>query len=59
MDNQLIRAQVDPKYTWDLTRIYESDDAWEQAFAVVKEGAQAFAALAGTMKDGRAAVFRA
>ena len=28
MDNQLTRATVDPRYTWDLTRIYESDEAW-------------------------------
>ena len=36
MDNQLTRATVDPRYTWDLTRIYESDEAWEQAFEAVK-----------------------
>lgn len=59
MDNQLTRAQVDSRYTWDLTRIYESDEAWEKAFAAVKEDAQAFAALAGTMKEGREAVHRA
>ena len=22
---------IDPKYTWDLTEIYPSDDAWNQA----------------------------
>ena len=59
MDNQLTRAQVDPRYTWDLTRIYESDEAWEKAFAGVKEGAQAFASRAGTLKGGREAVLSA
>lgn len=59
MDNQLTRAQVDPRYTWDLTRIYESDEAWEKAFAGVKEGAQEFASRAGTLKGGREAVLSA
>lgn len=56
MDNQLTRATVDPRYTWDLTRIYESDEAWEQAFEDVKNKADAFAACAGTLGSGRESV---
>ena len=59
MDNQLTRATVDPKYTWDLMRIYESDEAWEQAFEHVKAEADAFAACAGTLHAGRETVKKA
>ena len=59
MDNQLTRATVDPKYTWDLTRIYESDEAWEQAFEAVKAEADAFAACTGTLHAGRETVKKA
>ena len=59
MDNQLTRATVDPRYTWDLTRIYESDEAWEQAFEAVKAEANAFAACAGTLQEGRESVKKA
>lgn len=56
MDQELTRASVDPRFKWDLTRIFESDEAWERAFDAVKDDAQAFAALAGTLGGGRAAV---
>lgn len=56
MDNQLTRATVDPRFTWDLTRIYESDEAWERAFEGVRADADAFAACAGTLHEGRATV---
>ena len=59
MDNQLTRATVDPRYTWDLTRIYESYEAWEQAFEAVKAEADAFAACAGTLQEGRETVKQA
>ncbi|MBP3523266.1 MAG: oligoendopeptidase F [Clostridia bacterium] len=58
MDNQLTRATVDPRYTWDLTRIYESDEAWEKAFEGVKAEADAFAACAGSLSSGRDTVKR-
>ncbi len=32
MDTIQTRAQADPKYTWDLTRIFASDEAFEEAF---------------------------
>ena len=59
MDNELTRSTVDSKYTWDLRRIYESDDAWENAFAQAKAQGDEIAAMAGTMKDGKQAVLAA
>ena len=29
MEQELTRATVEPRYTWDVTRIYASDEAWE------------------------------
>ena len=59
MESELTRASVDPRYTWDVTRVYESDEAWESAFAQVKAQAQAFAERAGTLAGGRDAVLGA
>ena len=59
MDMELTRATVDPKYTWDVTRIYESDEAWEKAVADVKASADVFAAKAGTFKDGKDVILAA
>ena len=56
MDKELTRAQVDERYKWDLTRIFENDAAWEQAFADVRELSAAFAARRGTLSGGRQAV---
>lgn len=56
MENELTRSTVDPKYTWDLTRIYESDEAWEKAFADTKEKGAEIAAMAGTLVGGKEAV---
>ncbi len=56
MENELTRSTVDPKYTWDLTRIYESDEAWEKAFADTKEKGAEIAAMAGTLAGGKEAV---
>ena len=53
MEQELTRGTVDPKYTWDVSRIYESDETWEQAIQKAKEQADALAAMAGTMKDGK------
>lgn len=56
MEQELTRATVDPKYTWDLTRIFESDEAWEKAFADAKVMGDEIAALAGTLAGGKEAV---
>ena len=59
MDKELTRASVDPRFMWDLTRIFNSDEAWEQAFNALKDNAQAFAGLAGTLAGGRENVLKA
>ena len=59
MDQELTRGTVDPRYTWDVSRIYESDEAWEHAFEAAKEQADALAQMAGTMKAGKDAVLTA
>lgn len=56
MDNQPTRADIDARYTWDLTRIYADDAAWERAFAETKEAASAIATRRGTLASGREAV---
>ena len=53
------RSQVPVLYTWDLTRIYESDAAWEEAFAAAEKAVPELEGLAGTLKDGREAVLKA
>lgn len=59
MEQELTRATVDPRYTWDLTRIFESDEAWEKAYAQIQQDGKAFAALAGTLASGREAILTA
>ena len=59
MEKELTRATVDTKYTWDLTRIYESDEAWEAAFAEVKTMGGEIEKLAGTLAGGKEAVLAA
>ena len=59
MEQELTRATVDPKYTWDLTRLYDCDEAWETAFAKAKETGDALAAKAGTLAGGKDAVLAA
>ena len=59
MEKELTRATVDPKYTWDVTRIYASDEAWETAFADTKAKGDQIAAMAGTLENGKEAVLAA
>lgn len=50
------RNEIDPKYTWDLTRVYKDDAAWEKEFAAVAGEAAEYGKLAGTLCNGREAV---
>lgn len=59
MEKELTRETVDPRYTWDLTRIYPTDEAWEEAFKEISEEAKAFAKRAGTLSQGRKVVLDA
>ena len=59
MEQELTRDQVDPRYTWDLTRIFETDEAWEAAFAKARKEAEAFSQYEGTLSGGTEAVLAA
>jgi oligoendopeptidase F len=48
------RSAVDPAYTWDLTAIYPSWEAWDAAMADLEQRIGAFKALAGTLSAGGA-----
>lgn len=56
MEQELTRETVETRYTWDLTRIFESDEAWEAELAAVRELGEAFAQRAGTLAAGRQTV---
>ncbi len=43
------RDSIDPKYTWDFSDIFESDEAWEKAYAEAEEKIAALASLPGTL----------
>ena len=47
------RSQMNPKDQWDLSTLYESDEAWEQDLAKLDGDAQAVAAFEGKLKDAR------
>ena len=51
------REDVAAKYKWDLTHIYENDEAWEAAMAATFEEVKAFAAWEGKIaEDPRKAI---
>lgn len=43
------RSQIDPKYTWDLTAMYPSREAWEADFKHCEAGLTALARMKGTV----------
>lgn len=43
------RKDIESAYLWDLTPIYESDEAWEKAFAQTESLAARFASYPGTL----------
>ncbi|MDO5378970.1 MAG: oligoendopeptidase F [Clostridia bacterium] len=59
MEQELTRETVDPRYTWDLTRIFETDEAWEKELAAVRGLGESFAGRAGTLSAGRQTVLEA
>lgn len=56
MEQELTRETVDSRYTWDLTRIFASDEAWEAELAAVRKLGEDFAGRAGTLGQGRETV---
>ncbi len=47
------RCEMDPRYTWDLSDLYENDEAWEAAFATADEKIAALAAFAGKLNNAK------
>ena len=47
------RNEMDPKYQWDFTTIFPSDEAWEAAFTEANEAIGALAAVEGTLGQSR------
>jgi oligoendopeptidase F len=43
------RQQVDPKYTWDLTTMYPSQEAWEADYKTCEQSKDAFQKMKGTI----------
>ncbi len=46
------RESLDQKYTWDLSSIFTSWDAWEQAFTELDRGIEAYKKYEGTLAQG-------
>ena len=45
------RKDMDPAYTWDLSTLYQDDQAWEKDFTSLDEEADRTAAFQGRLKD--------
>jgi len=43
------RADMDPRFTWDLTPVFESDEAWEAALKEAGETVGTLASIPGTL----------
>lgn len=52
-------AQPDPRWTWDLTDLYESDEAWAAALDEALAGLDELRRLKGTLSDGPDALLHA
>ena len=46
------RSEIDPKFQWKLTDIFESVEAWEAEIAALTEKMPEIEALSGTLKQG-------
>ena len=44
------RKEMDPRFQWKLSDIFETQEAWEQAYAKAKTAVEALSALEGTLK---------
>jgi oligoendopeptidase F len=53
------RESLDPKYTWDLSSIFPSWEAWEAAFAELDRGIDAYRKYEGTLSQGASQLLKA
>ena len=47
--SQLHRSEADPRFTWDFTHIFASDEAWEEAYAKAEQAIKEIDAVPGTL----------
>lgn len=47
------RAEADSRFTWDLSPIFESDEAWEEALKRAAEEVKALSSIPGTLGASR------
>jgi oligoendopeptidase F len=52
------RESLDPRYTWDLTSIFPSWEAWASAFADLDAGIEAYKKYEGTLAQGPGQLLR-
>ena len=52
------RSEIDAKYKWDLTHIYPSDEAWEEAFSRAMADLDTIAAFDGHVAENPKAAIR-
>lgn len=53
------RESLDTKYTWDLSSIFSSWEAWEAAFAKLDRGIESYKQYEGTLAQGAARLLAA
>ena len=53
------RSEIEARYTWDLSHIYASDEAWEKAYAHVSGEVSAAAAFSGKVAEDPKGAVRA
>jgi oligoendopeptidase F len=53
------RDTIDPKYTWDLTSLYSSWEAWEAAFNALDRAIDSYRKYEGTLAQGPDQLLRA
>jgi oligoendopeptidase F len=46
------RESLDPQHTWDLAAIFSGWEAWEEGFAALEKGIEAYKAHEGTLAKG-------
>ena len=51
MDDIRTRAQIPDNYKWDMTALFQSNEAWEAEWGAVKAELEGLAALAGTLGE--------
>lgn len=59
MNKQILRSQVPEALTWDLTSLFESDEAWEQAYQAVEKENDDFIAYKGKLNQSASILLEA